>query len=46
MTTRYRVSVGVIASERQLREAVTSGGLTRVRRATATPLNRVFPARP
>jgi SAM-dependent methyltransferase len=35
-----------IASERALRETAAAGGFTRFRRATETPFNRVFEARP
>jgi SAM-dependent methyltransferase len=36
---------GTIATERRLREVVAAGGLSRLRRATQTPFNRVFEAR-
>lgn len=38
--------VGTIATEAQRREVVTAGGLSRFRRATQTPFNRIFEARP
>jgi hypothetical protein len=37
--------LGTIATEAALREVVTAGGLSRFRRATETPFNRVFEAR-
>ncbi|MGI8552947.1 MAG: class I SAM-dependent methyltransferase [Dehalococcoidia bacterium] len=40
------VALGTIATEQQLRDVVTAGGFTRFRRATETPFNRVFEARP
>jgi len=39
-------ALGTVASEARLREVVTAGGFTRFRRATETPFNRVFEARP
>lgn len=39
-------ALGAVASEDALREVVTSGGFTEFRRATETPFNRVFEARP
>ena len=38
--------LGAQAGESQLRQVVTSGGFTRFRRATETPFNLVFEARP
>ncbi len=38
-------ALGTIATEAALREVVTAGGLSRLRRATETPFNRVFEAR-
>ncbi len=38
--------LGAQAGERRLREVVTSGGFSRFRRATETPFNLVFEARP
>jgi hypothetical protein len=39
--------LGAQAGEQRIREAVTSGGgFTRFRRATETPFNMVFEARP
>lgn len=38
--------LGTIATERALRSVVTAGGFTRFRRATDTPFNRIFEARP
>ncbi len=39
-------ALGAQAGERRLREVVTAGGFTRFRRATQTPFNLVFEARP
>ena len=39
-------ALGAQAGEQRLREVVTSGGFTRFRRATQTPFNFVFEARP
>jgi SAM-dependent methyltransferase len=39
-------ALGAQAGERRLREVVTSGGFSRFRRATETPFNIVFEARP
>jgi SAM-dependent methyltransferase len=39
-------ALGTIATERALREVVNDGGLSRFRRATETPFNRIFEARP
>ena len=39
-------ALGAQAGEKRLREAVTSGGFTRFRRAMETPFNLVFEARP
>jgi SAM-dependent methyltransferase len=39
-------ALGTIATERELREVAASGGFTRFRRATETPFNRIFEARP
>ena len=38
--------LGTIATEQALREVATAGGFTRFRRATETPFNRIFEARP
>jgi SAM-dependent methyltransferase len=38
-------ALGTIATESALREVVSAGGLSRFRRATETPFNRVFEAR-
>jgi len=38
--------LGTVASDDALAEVVTAGGFTRFRRATETPFNRVFEARP
>jgi hypothetical protein len=35
-----------LATEEQLRTVVAAGGFKRFRRATQTPFNRVFEARP
>jgi SAM-dependent methyltransferase len=40
------LALGNQAGETRLREVVTAGGFTRFRRATATPFNLVFEARP
>jgi SAM-dependent methyltransferase len=40
------LALGAQAGERRLREVVTNGGFTRVRRATETPFNLVLEARP
>ncbi len=40
------LALGAQAGEKRLREVVTSGGFTRFRRATETPFNMVFEARP
>ncbi len=39
-------ALGTIATERDLREVATAGGFSRFRRATETPFNRIFEARP
>ena len=39
-------ALGAIAPDSHLRALVTAGGFTRFRRATETPFNRVFEARP
>lgn len=39
-------ALGAQASEARLREVVLSGGFSRFRRATETPFNRIFEARP
>jgi 2-polyprenyl-3-methyl-5-hydroxy-6-metoxy-1,4-benzoquinol methylase len=38
--------LGTIASDQALREVVLAGGLSHFRRATETPFNRIFEARP
>ena len=38
-------ALGTIASDTALRDVITAGGLSRFRRATETPFNRVFEAR-
>jgi hypothetical protein len=38
--------LGAQAGERRMREVVTSAGFTRFRRATETPFNLVYEARP
>jgi 2-polyprenyl-3-methyl-5-hydroxy-6-metoxy-1,4-benzoquinol methylase len=40
------LALGAQAGEKRLREVVTSGGFSRVRRATQTPFNLIFEARP
>lgn len=39
------LALGAEAGERRLREVVTSGGFTRLRRAAETPFNLVLKAR-
>jgi 2-polyprenyl-3-methyl-5-hydroxy-6-metoxy-1,4-benzoquinol methylase len=40
------LALGAQAGEKRLREVVTGGGFTRFRRATQTPFNLIFEARP
>lgn len=40
------LALGTQAGEARIREVVTAGGFTRFRRATETPFNLVFEARP
>ena len=40
------LGLGTQAGETRLREVLTAGGFSRVRRATATPFNLVLEARP
>jgi len=40
------LALGAQAGEKRLRDVVTSGGFTRFRRATETPFNLIFEARP
>lgn len=40
------LGLGAQAGETRLRQVVTSGGFTRFRRATETPFNLLFEARP
>jgi FkbM family methyltransferase len=40
------LALGAQAGERRLREVLTKGGFTRVRRATETPFNMILEARP
>jgi hypothetical protein len=40
------VDLGAQAGEKRLREVVTSGGFSHFRRATQTPFNLIFEARP
>ena len=40
------LALGAQAGEKRLREVITSGGFTRFRRATETPFNLIFEARP
>ncbi len=40
------LALGAQAGEKRLREVVTSGGFTRFRRASETPFNLIFEARP
>jgi len=39
-------ALGAQAGEKKLKEVVTAGGFTRFRRATQTPFNLIFEARP
>jgi SAM-dependent methyltransferase len=39
-------ALGAQAGEKRIRETVTAGGFTRFRRATATPFNLIFEAKP
>jgi SAM-dependent methyltransferase len=41
-----QVALGTVATESQLRNVAAEAGLTQFRRATETPFNRVFEARP
>ena len=40
------LGLGAQAGEKRLREVITAGGFTRIRRATETPVNMVLEARP
>ena len=40
------LALGTQAGEARLKEVVTSGGFTRFRRATETPLNLILEAKP
>jgi len=40
------LGLGAQAGEKRLREVLTAGGFTHVRRATETPFNLVLEARP
>jgi hypothetical protein len=40
------LGLGAQAGEARLRDVITAGGFTRFRRATETPFNMVFEARP
>jgi len=40
------MALGAQAGEARLREVITSGGFSRIRRATETPFNMVLEARP
>lgn len=46
MSQEVGAALGAQAGEQKLREVVTSGGFTRFRRATQTPFNLVFEAKP
>jgi hypothetical protein len=39
-------ALGTIATDQALGEVISTGGFTRFRRATETPFNRIFEARP
>jgi hypothetical protein len=40
------LALGAQAGEKRMKEVVTSGGFTRFRRATETPFNLIYEARP
>jgi hypothetical protein len=40
------LALGAQAGEKRMREVVTSGGFSNFRRATQTPFNLIFEARP
>ncbi|GAC1417120.1 MAG: class I SAM-dependent methyltransferase [Acidobacteriaceae bacterium] len=44
--SQHGPALGAQAGEKRIREVVTAGGFTRFRRATQTPFNLVFEARP
>jgi 2-polyprenyl-3-methyl-5-hydroxy-6-metoxy-1,4-benzoquinol methylase len=46
LSQEVALGLGAQAGEARLREVITSGGFTRFRRATETPFNLVFEARP
>jgi hypothetical protein len=46
LSQEVALGLGAQAGEARLRQVVTSGGFTRFRRATETPFNLVFEARP
>jgi len=39
------IALGTVASDEELRKVALEGGLTKFRRATQTPFNRVFEAK-
>jgi SAM-dependent methyltransferase len=45
LSTENGIALGTVATEAALREVVNAGGLSRFRRATQTPFNRIFEAR-
>jgi len=45
LSAGHGTALGAIATDAALREVVASGGLSRFRRATETPFNRIFEAR-
>ena len=45
LSTENGTALGTVATEAALREVVNAGGLSRFRRATQTPFNRIFEAR-
>jgi len=40
------LALGAQAGEKRMRDVVTGGGFTRFRRATQTPFNLIYEARP
>jgi len=46
LSQEVALGLGAQAGEKRLREVLTAGGFTRVRRATSTPFNLVLEARP
>jgi hypothetical protein len=46
MSQKGRAALGAQAGEKRIAETIMSGGFSRVRRATATPVNMILEARP